>query len=362
MNESPVDSDQTREESDNPDIVDALRAHYRDEDPAGSAGLVALGSPPQRRWWVGLGVAAAIILVAALVIPRFFDDRSTIAEPPPADTWVWIGHNGVQVEVPASWQFDTSHPCQPWFSPDAPHVRLGTDTGFNLAIGCTEGISDPPVDQPPVVDFMHIDDGAPMPPIADRFPSKRVPGFVVRVRWGQDYEEAHPQIGIVARRIVESATAIAAIDNNGCPNIPATTLSPDLDGLPEPDLVAICQYRAEDSTLRLWSSRRLLDGPAHELGRNLRALGTAPIGHGGQCNDDPRAMQVTLHVRAGTDERIVRVNYQSCSNTGIVTARGNPGMTPALCQQIFVMPTSSTEMAEPLAQRCGFPIPTAQPT
>lgn len=190
-----------------------------------------------------------------------------------------------------------------------------------------------------------------------------MPGFVVRAQWGQKYGDAHPEIRGIAQRIVDSAAAIATVDNNGCPTSPAATLSPDLNGPPEPDSVAICHYQAADSTLRLWSSRQLVDRPAQEIGRNLRRLGTQPIEPGGQqCDDGPHAMQVTLHVRSGSDERIVRVNYQGCSTTGVVTADGNPGMTRDLCQQIFVMPTSHTGMAEPLAQRCGFPAPTAQPT
>ncbi|MBO1030212.1 hypothetical protein IPV09_02540 [Tessaracoccus sp. SD287] len=361
MNELQVNNDQTREESDNPDIVDALRAHYRDEYPAGSAGLVALVSPPQRRWWVGLGVAAAIVLVAALVIPRFLDDRSVVAEPPGGEEWVWVSHMGMQVEVPASWQFDIGAWCDRVGTPKGPHVLLMDNWTPHPAILCPPA-PDPQPDQPPVLDF--TEPVGPISPAWAEFPHTIVSlahvigSYRLTVHWGQDYQIQHPEITDIAARIISSASTVTADDNNGCPSAPTTTLTSGLTDLPEPDSVAVCQYVRSS----LWSSRKVSAHGVHNLSQELRLLGSQPVHPTGEsCRVlDPEV--VMLHLNSGSKQYVVQINYQACSDTGVVIADGNHGMSKKLCEQVFVMPTTNSHMAEPLARRCGFPVPTGRPT
>lgn len=311
-------------------------------------------SPRSPLWFV---VAVALIIAGALATAQFLVDHETpTSDPATTDQWVWIGHHGVQLKVPASWQFDTSDPCQPQLHADAPNVRLGPAGGMKILMGCIPGAGGPPAAAPATLTFESADSTA--VPAWDRFPSALAGDKRVRVFWGADFESDHPTVADLAAQIIASASAIQGVDQNGCPSVAATSLQGSLSDLRSATRVAICQYQYSGSGMDLWSSRELTGAAAQKFTDELRMLGSRPVDTGGpSCVDSAVSARVMLHLLTPVGEQVVRVNYLDCTGTGAVTGAGNHGMTESLCQKIFVGPTSSDGITEPMARRCGMTSP-----
>ncbi|MGD7732972.1 hypothetical protein ACQCX5_08420 [Propionibacteriaceae bacterium G57] len=291
-------------------------------------------------------------------------NRTAPAETSTPDAWVWIGRNGVQVQVPASWGYEAGDTCQQGVTTE-PKVALGPDRTAVVLTACTRGAAGPSADQGPRVEFLGPRDD--LPGAWATQPKTMVGDYGVLVSWGAAYAADHPDITQVAARILSSVTSFGAgpdnsPDHNGCPLRPQQQLGALAD-IASSDHVSICQYRAEPDGLSLWSSRQLEGKSAKDFAKQLNRMGTQPLPHAEGCEESDLAMRVMLHVTSPSGPRVFRVNYTGCQDdAGLVTSQGSRGMSAAVCRQIFTGPTAPGDMSSVMAARCGLPVAPAQPT